>query len=140
MEERPTLNRSKLSAVALLAVVFLAGGAAGWLLRETTDHDRGGRGRGPDAMVAYLTRELKLSAAQSDSVRAIFARHRPEIEALWAQSRPRFDSIKTRVRAEIDAQLTPEQRAQHQRLVEEAEHHRRGDSTKAKPEGGGGRN
>jgi len=50
--------------------------------------------------------------------------------------RPGFDSIKTRVRAEIDAQLTPEQRARHQRLVEESEHHRRGDSTKAKPEGG----
>jgi len=137
MEERPTLNRSKLSAVALLAAVFFTGAAAGWALRQSTDHDRGGRGRGPDAMVAYLSRELKLTPAQSDSVRAIFARHRPETEALWAQARPRFDSIKTRVRAEIDAQLTPEQRAQHQRLVEQAEHHRRGgDSTKAKPEGG----
>ncbi len=136
MEERPTLNRSKRAAVALLAAVFLAGGAAGWALRESSDHDSRGRGRGPDAMVAYLTRELKLTPAQSDSVRAIFARHRPEIEALWAQVRPRFDSIKTRVRTEIDTQLTPEQRAQHRRLVEEAEHHRRGDSTKAKPEGG----
>jgi len=136
MELTPMPNKSKLSAVALLAVVFIVGGAAGWLLREGTDHDHGPRGRGPDAMVAYLSRELKLSSAQSDSVRAIFARHRPEIETLYAQVRPRFDSIKTRVRAEIDAQLTPDQRAKHQRLVEEAEHHRRGDSTKAKPEGG----
>jgi Spy/CpxP family protein refolding chaperone len=135
MEVTPMPNRSKLSAVLLLAVVFLAGGAAGWLVRESTGHDRG-RGRGPDAMVAYLSRELKLTPAQSDSVRAIFARHRPEIESLWAGVRPRFDSIKTRVRAEIDAQLTPDQRAKHQRLVEDAEHHRRGDSTKAKPEGG----
>src|SRR5258705_505154 len=93
-------------------------------------------GRGPAAMVAYLARELDLTPAQADSVRAIFARHRPEIEALGAQVRPRFDSIKTVVRAEIDAQLTPEQRAKHQRLVEDAEHHRKGDSTKAKPEGG----
>jgi Spy/CpxP family protein refolding chaperone len=130
------LNRSKFAAVALLAAVFIAGGAAGWLLRESTGHDNRGRGRGPDAMVAYLGRELKLTPAQSDSVRAIFARHRPETEALWAQARPRFDSIKTRVRAEIDAQLTPEQRAQHQRLIEESEHHRRGDSTKGKPQGG----
>ena len=136
MEERPMLNRSKLSAVTLLAVVFIAGGAAGWLLRESTGHEGRGRGHGPDAMVAYLSRELKLTPAQTDSVRAIFARHRPEIEALWGQVRPRFDSIKTVVRAEIDGQLTPDQRAKHQRLVEEAEHHRRGDSTKAKPEGG----
>ncbi len=136
MEVTPMPNRSKLSAVALLAMVFIAGGAAGWLVRDSMGHDGRPRGRGPDAMVAYLGRELKLTPAQSDSVRAIFARHRPEIEALYGQVRPRFDSIKTRVRAEIDAQLTPEQRAKHQRLVEEAEHHRRGDSTKAKPEGG----
>ena len=136
MEVTPMPNRSKLSAVALLVVVFIAGGAAGWLIHDSTEHDRRPRGRGPDAMVAYLTHELKLTPAQADSVRAIFARHRSEIEALGAQVRPRFDSIKTVVRAEIDAQLTPEQRAKHERLVAEAEHHRRGDSTKAKPEGG----
>jgi len=136
MEVTPMPNRSKWSAVALLAAVFIAGGAAGWLIHDSTEHDRRPRGRGPDAMVAYLGRELNLTPAQADSVRAIFARHRPEIEALGAQVRPRFDSIKTVVRAEIDAQLTPEQRAKHQRLVEDAEHHRRGDSTKAKPEGG----
>jgi len=73
-----------------------------------------------------------LSGAQRDSIRAIFARHRPETDALWAQVRPRFDSIKTRVRAEIDAQLTAEQRTKHQQLIDQAEHHRRerDDSTK----------
>jgi Spy/CpxP family protein refolding chaperone len=90
-------------------------------------------------MVAYLSRELDLSPAQRDSVRAIFTRHRPETDALWAQVRPRFDSIKARMRTEIDAQLTPEQRTRHQQLIDEAEHHRREreDSTKAKA---GGRN
>ena len=127
---------SKVSAIALLAVVFLAGGAAGWLLNEATERDSRPRRRGPDAMVAYLTKELTLTPTQADSVRAIFARHRPEIEALSAQVRPKFDSIKTVVRAEIDAQLTPDQRARHTRLTEEAEHRRRGDSTKAKPDGG----
>jgi Spy/CpxP family protein refolding chaperone len=127
------LNRSKLAAVALLAAVFLAGGLAGWGGHEAAERDDGGgRGRrGPDAMVNYLGRELDLTPAQRDSVRAIFARHRPETEALWARVRPQFDSIKARVRTEIDAQLTPEQRARHQRLIEEAEHRRRGDSTKA---------
>ena len=127
---------SKVSAIALLAVVFLAGGVGGWLLNEATDRDERPRRRGPDAMVAYLTKELTLTPTQADSVRAIFARHRPEIEALSAQVRPKFDSIKTVVRGEIDAQLTPDQRARHARLIEEAEHRRRGDSTKAKPEGG----
>ena len=135
------LNRSKLAALALLAAVFVAGGAVGWGARESTDHRGRGRGargggRGPDAMVNHLSRELDLTPAQRDSVRAIFARHHPEIEALWAEVRPRFDSIKARVRAEISGQLTGDQQTRYQRLLEEAEHRRKGDSTKAKGEGG----
>ena len=133
------LNRSKLAAVGLLAAVFVAGGLAGWGGREAADRDGRGPGRGPDAMVAYLSRKLDLSPAQRDSVRAIFARHRPETDSLWARVRPRFDSIKARMRIEIDAQLTPEQRTRHQQLIDRAEHHRKEleDSTKAKA---GGRN
>lgn len=134
------LNRSKLAALALLTAVFVAGGAVGWGARESTDHRErgrgGGGGRGPDAMVRHLGRELDLTPAQRDSVRAIFARHHPEIEALWAQVRPRFDSIKARVRAEISTQLNADQQARYQRLLEDAEHRRRGDSAKAKAEGG----
>ena len=120
------LNRSKLAAVTLLAAVFLAGGLAGWGGHEAAERDggRAPRRRGPDAMVDYLSRELKLNTAQRDSVRAIFARHRPETDSLWARVRPRFDSIKTRMRAEIDAMLTPAQRTLHQQLIERAEHHR----------------
>lgn len=132
------LNKPKLAAVALLAAVFAAGGLAGWGGHEAAGRDdHRPRRRGPDAMVNYLTRELELSDAQRDSVRAIFTRHRPETDSLWARVRPRFDSIKTRMRAEIDAQLTPEQRVQHQQLIDKAEHHRRGreDSTKGKSGG-----
>ena len=136
------LNRSKVSAVGLLAAVFLAGGLAGWGGREAADRDagRGRHGGGPDAMVAYLGQKLDLTTAQRESVRTILTRHRPETEALWTEVRPRFDSIKTRVRAEIDAQLTPEQRAKHQRLIDEAEHHRREREDSTKGKAGGGRN
>ena len=121
------LNRSKLAAVGLLAAVFVAGGLAGWGGREAADRgDRGPRrGGGPDALVSFLSRELDLSSAQRDSVRAIIARHRPETDALWARVRPQFDSLKAQMRAEIDAQLTPAQRTKHQQLIDEAEHHRR---------------
>ena len=130
------LNRSKLAAVGLLAAVFVAGGLAGWGGREAAARDARGLGgrHGPDAVVAYLSRELKLSDAQRDSVRAILERHRPETNALWAQVRPRFDSIKARVRAEIDAQLTPEQRTQHKQLIDQAEHQRREREDSAKGE------
>jgi Spy/CpxP family protein refolding chaperone len=134
------LNKPKLAAVGLLAAVFVAGGLAGWGGREAVERDDRGMGpgrRGPDAIVAYLSRELDLNAAQRDSIRAIFTRHRPETDALWAQVRPRFDSIKTRMRAEIDAQLTAEQRTKHKQLIDQAEHHRREreDSTKGKAGG-----
>src|SRR6266516_1975285 len=134
------LNKPKLAAVGLLAAVFVAGGLAGWGGREAVERNERGMGpgrHGPDAIVAYLGRELDLSAAQRDSIRAIFTRHRPETDALWAQVRPRFDSIKTRMRAEIDMQLTPDQRVKHQQLIERAEHHRREreDSTKGKAGG-----
>lgn len=127
------LNRSKLAAVTLLAAVFLAGGLAGWgghEAAERDDHGRGPRRRGPDAVVAYLAKELDLTTVQRDSVRAIIARHQPETDSLWAQVRPRFDAIKARMRSEIDAGLTPEQRARHQQLIDKAEHQRRerGDS------------
>jgi len=133
------LNKPKLAAVGLLAAVFLAGGLAGWGGHAAAERDDAGmRGRhGPDAIVAYLSRELDLSTAQRDSVRAIFERHRPETDSLWAQVRPRFDSIKGRMRAEIDAQLTAAQRAKHQRLIDNAEHHRRENSGE---HGGGGPN
>lgn len=122
------LNRSKLAAVTLLAAVFLAGGLAGWgghEAAERDDHGRGPRRRGPDAVVAYLAKELDLTTVQRDSVRAIIARHQPETDSLWAQVRPRFDAIKARMRSEIDAGLTPEQRARHQQLIDKAEHQRR---------------
>jgi Spy/CpxP family protein refolding chaperone len=127
------LNRSKLAAVTLLAAVFLAGGLAGWgghEAAERDDHGRGPRRRGPDAVVAYLAKKLDLTPVQRDSVRAIIARHQPETDSLWAQVRPRFDAIKARMRSEIDAGLTPEQRARHQQLIDKAEHQRRerGDS------------
>jgi Spy/CpxP family protein refolding chaperone len=63
-----------------------------------------------------LKRELELTPAQEDSVQAIFARHRPQMEALWREMRPRFDSVRAAVNAEISAQLTPAQRTQFQEL------------------------
>ena len=131
------LNRSKLAAVGLLAAVFLAGGLAGWGGHEAAERDDGRRGSRTDRMVNALSHELDLSEAQRDSVRAIFARHKPETDSLWARVRPRFDSIKARMRADIDAVLTPEQRVKHQQLIDQAEHHRREreDSSKAKAGG-----
>ena len=128
-------NQSKAWAAVLLAAVFVAGGAAGWGIAAWRD-PRGHRG-GPDAMVNYLDDHLRLSAAQKDSVRAVLARHRPEMEALWREVHPRFDSIRTVIRSEISGQLTAWQRDEYVRLLAEQEHQRqRQDSANANRDGG----
>jgi len=128
-------NQSKAWAAVLLAAVFVAGAAAGWGIAAWRD-PRGHRG-GPDAMVNYLDDHLRLSAAQKDSVRAVLARHRPEMEALWREVHPRFDSIRTVIRSEISGQLTAGQRDEYVRLLAEQEHQRqRQDSANANRDGG----
>jgi len=125
-------NRSKGWAVALLAAVFVAGAVAGWGFQAWADGGRGGR-RGPrglDATVDYLARELTLTPAQRDSVRAVFVRHKPAMDALWKSVHPKFDSLRVQLRTEIDGHLTPEQLARHRQMVEEMEQRRRGDSTR----------
>ena len=116
-------SRSKTLAVFLLVAVFLAGGIAGWALGSRSARPRPG-GRGPDAMAGFLSHRLHLSDAQRNSVRAIFARHDPEMRAILGDVRPRMDSLRAALHAEIAAQLTPAQREEHARLMAELEHHR----------------
>jgi hypothetical protein len=105
------LNRSKIWAVGLLAAVFAAGAIAGWAAQAAADGGPRRPRRGPDAMVDRLARELALTPAQQESVRAVFARHRGEMDAIWRTVRPRMDSLRAVMHAEITAQLTDAQRA-----------------------------
>ncbi|HMA42696.1 MAG TPA: periplasmic heavy metal sensor [Gemmatimonadales bacterium] len=117
------LGRSRVWAVALLAAVFVAGGAGGWALGR---HHSGGapRGGSPDAIAAYLARRLDLTPVQQDSVRAVFVRHHAEMQTIWGAVRPRLDSLRAAVRTEVNAQLTPDQQARYARLLADLEHQR----------------
>lgn len=116
---------SKIRALTLLAAVFVAGGAVGWLGHDWSDRGHWRRGRrGVDSMVEHLSRELRLSVAQRDSVRAILERRREETDAFWREARSRFDTIRAAARAEIEEELTPEQRARYERLAEKDAHRR----------------
>jgi hypothetical protein len=135
------LNRSKAWALALLAIVLAAGVTAGWTAARWRSSCEGRKGHGPEGMVSYLTDELNLNPAQQDSVRAVLARHRPALEAIWKEVHPRYEAIRARVRAEITAQLSPDQQARYQRLIAEREHQRRmADSARAQGQGAGERN
>jgi hypothetical protein len=116
------LGRSRTWAVALLAAVFLAGGAAGWALAKRRPADPPRPGGGPDAIASFLGRRLDLTPAQQESVRAVFVRHHEEMQAIWGTVRPRLDSLRTVVRTEVNAQLTPDQQARYARLLADLEH------------------
>jgi len=126
-------NRSKAQAIALLAAVFLVGGAAGW--GTETWVRRAPRPHGPDAFVSYLTKELTLTPAQRDSVRAVLDRHRPQMDTIWHDVHARVDSLRHVMRAEIFTHLTEAQRAKYLQLVAE-QAHQRGDTAVDTTHGG----
>jgi len=118
---RPT--RSEALALALLATAFLAGGAAGWGLRSWTAARRDTEGT-PQVMVARLTKQLGLSAAQQDSVRTVLERHRIDVDSIWRLTRPRMDSLRRLMQAEIEEQLTLSQQHRFRDLVARHERQR----------------
>jgi Spy/CpxP family protein refolding chaperone len=121
------LKQSPGWAVATLIAAFVAGGLVGWGVSMRFSHGRWGGQRfggpgglggplGARGINSLLKRELDLTPAQEDSVRAIFERHRPQMEALWRAMRPRFDSLRAAVDSEIAAQLTPPQRPRFEEM------------------------
>jgi len=126
-------NRSKAQAIALLAAVFVLGGAAGWGVDTWLRHDS--RPHGPDAFVSYLTKELGLDSAQRDSVRAVLDRHHPQMDTIWRDVHARVDSLRHVMRAEIFTHLTEPQRKKYLQLVAE-QAHQRGDSAADTTHGG----
>jgi hypothetical protein len=129
-------TRSKAWAIALLAAVFIAGGAAGWAA-SIWWRNASRMGRGPDRMADYLAKRLELTPPQRDSVRGLLVRHNADMQAIWGTVRPRFDSLRTVVHREIDALLTPPQQERHAQLLKELEHQHdqrsRRDTTLSKP-------
>ncbi len=119
-------SRSKAWAVALLVAVFVAGGAAGWMVAGWSARPFARMGRGPDGMAEFLARRLDLSATQRDSVRAIIARHHADMQAIWRTVRPRLDSLRAVVNEEIRTQLTAAQQERYTRLLAKLEHQHEG--------------
>lgn len=111
-------SRPKLLAVALLAAVFAAGAVSSWAIQAWADGRPGKPGlRGPERTVLFLAGELDLTAAQQDSVRAVFARYKGAMDNVWRDVRPRFDSVRALVRADVITHLTAAQQARYRELM-----------------------
>jgi hypothetical protein len=115
------MTRSRLAAAALLLAVFALGALAGGVgvsMAELGGGNGGTRRNSRESYLNRLTTELELSGAQRDSVRAIMERSKPAMDSMWGEVRPRFDSLRGMVRDEIRGQLSPDQAAKYQEMIE----------------------
>lgn len=109
-------TKTTLIAVFALAVTFVAGVAVGVV------GDRIFRRRGPmpqfatHALVQRLDRRLELTDTQEKKVAEIIERHHTSIESHFAAVRPRVRAEIEQANREIEQILTPEQRAEFQKM------------------------
>jgi len=114
------MARETTRAGILLAAVFAVGLAAGWLGNGAyAQRHHHHTAHADERLLERMSKELRLTPVQQDSVRAIFDRHRKEIHALWQETHPRYDAIRAAARSEIRAQLTPEQCVREEELAKE---------------------
>lgn len=113
-------------AVGMLALAAIAGGIVGSAITAQTGREmRDTHGHGPTWYLDLLDKELKLSPAQRDSVRAILDRRAGSMDSILAEMRPRIDSARQVIRSEINGQLTPAQQQQYRALTERLDAERR---------------
>jgi len=99
----------RLQTALLLVAMFAVGAVAGAGLYRW-----GAAGPPPGPLRPMLgpraLDELQLSAGQLRQVRAIFERHRPELDAILQQTYPKVRAITEKTEAEVRVILTDEQR------------------------------
>lgn len=122
-------SRARLTAVAVMVAVALAGGAAGVVLdrtvlipqstpkvaRDTTPNtDRLGRTPNPDMRRRFserMAKDLNLTPEQSAQIDVIMKHQFDEMRKASELVRPTIDSLSRYAQAAMDSLLTPEQRA-----------------------------
>ncbi len=115
-------SRIWVAAVAVLLLVFVAGGAAGSAVRDHLRREAptsgvrrapGGRGGANDSRGIRRNPldRLDLSTAERARVDSVVSRRRAQIEAFWAGPGQQLRSIMDSMHAEMRAQMTPEHRA-----------------------------
>ena len=113
-------------AGVLLIAVFLAGGLVGGVVARLRPPMMSGRDA--TGMIRHMTEELDLTQVQQDSIKAVLERYRPAMDSAWAEVRPRIETVRARIRSDIAAQLTAEQRTKYEEMMK-----RHGDPHQGQP-------
>ena len=134
MNTRKPYSRTRLLGMALLMATFVAGGLAGAAfdqVLEAREPDTAAAAKAAECSrggrhgAAAILDQLGLSAEQRAEIDRIMERRKAETEAFWDNEGARMREIVDSTREEIRAVLTPEQRAEYDRLRAEYKARRR---------------
>lgn len=115
-------GRVRLLGFSLLAITFVAGALAGAAIdRAVGDEPQASEAqqdrRGDDQRGrSWLIDRVEMSDAQRASIDSILELRAQRMRAVWREVEPQLDAISDSARAEIMDVLTPEQRAEYDKL------------------------
>jgi Spy/CpxP family protein refolding chaperone len=113
-------GRPRLAGFAVVAAVFLVGGLAGAALDRVVATDTVKR-EAPESegRRTHVIDQVEMTEDQRARIDAILDRRSERMKAAWAEISPRLEAITDSARHEIMQVLTPEQRAEYERRLEE---------------------
>ncbi|HYA49121.1 MAG TPA: hypothetical protein VEG35_05420 [Burkholderiales bacterium] len=133
------LKKYKLWVVLTLLVVFGLGAAAGILGERYIMHRRDRRPsqpRTPYVLLDPVVKALGLTAEQQASIRDIFKRSDERMKVLDAEIHARLREMRAELKSEVDAILTPEQRAKLEDMIQKERARHQPKRPSNEPQGG----
>jgi Spy/CpxP family protein refolding chaperone len=138
-------QRTRLTGAVLLATVFVVGALSGAAIdravssRDARTHDRAGQRDRQNRTHHYVFEQLDLTKQQRTRIDSVLDVRRNQVSAFWDSAGPHWRAIVDSTKSGIRAVLTPEQRTEYDRLLEQrrAESRRR-DSIRQRTDSGPG--
>ena len=115
------IKKYKIWVALTLLVVFALGVAAGVFGERYLMHKRSNRpaaARTPFPLLAPVAKALALTAEQQDKLREVFKRSDERMKDLDTEIHGRLREVRAQLKGEVDAVLTPEQRAKLEELIQ----------------------
>lgn len=128
-----TQGRTRLVGFGLLAATFLVGALAGAAVdrvlsaEESADRTGAQREGDDDDGRSYVIDAVEMEPQQRAAIDAILKQRSKRMRSVWREAEPRLDAITDSARSEIMQVLSPEQRAEYERKLEERRKRRHGD-------------
>jgi len=133
------LKKYKLWVVLTLLAVFGLGAAAGILGERYIMHRRDRRPsqpRTPYVLLDPVVKALGLTAEQQASIRDIFKRSDERMKVLDTEIHARLREMRAELKSEVDAILTPEQRAKLEDMIQKERARHQPKRPSNEPQGG----